>query len=272
MALLLWLASCALAMDVGVSPAWIDARIPPGAQRDFEVTVVNNGSRAYAFEANLVDIILDPNTNDVIYRVDPTVTWSAESYVEVTPRVIALEPNSTVKLTLTVTAPSEPEMVGGRYSALRVRTLSRDPEPGAQARLGLQFTVPLLFTIGRGESHSIEVSAPPATAPQGAPVEVEVEVSNLGQTHERPVVLLALRDPEGNVASTHQLRSERFILPGQTRVIPVRWDPALPMGDYEVIGAVRYGSDSIPVASSLSIDAPVSTVTSESQAAPPSVE
>ena len=254
-ALMALASSWASAAEVGVTPAWMDVDLTPGQVKAFRLSVVNDGSRPLVFEPSIVDVVLNEGTNEVAYQPDPTALWAIGPYLTVTPRIISVPPGETRQIQVRMLVPEDDSTRGGRYGAIKLRTVQRD-EDGQRtaANIGMQFTVPILVDVGSDFERGLTLDRTTVQpTPAGTLADIKLAITNTGASHEKPVVMLALQDSEGTVLVTHRQASERYFLPGQTRELPMRWIVDVPPGHYDLVGVVRSGTVTVPFQSELDV-------------------
>ena len=247
----------ATASTAGVSPSWIDAPVVPGQTTRFQINVANESRGLLNFDAAVGDVWYHPDTMTAVYPPAGTSPLSVAAYTTVFPERLAVPPGEVAAFTVTVTTPEDTDSSLFGAVVIQSRPYQADVQT-TMAQTALSFRVPMLLAPSERGQHELSVRSavvvPPADATPG---QLVLDIENVGTVHERPNVRAVVRDTEsGSVIATIAGESPKYYLPGQNREAAFPWSASLGPGTYDVLGAIRYGTEGVtPVQAQLVIPA-----------------
>jgi hypothetical protein len=201
-----------------------DGRIP-------EVTLLNRGPESVAVHFRLVggghDLVGIPRFSE-----EPGVIEHLTDFITLMPQECVLKAGEITKVAFQLRQP----MQTGLYPALIADIIPLDfPKGGIAATT--RIAIPMLLT-----AVDIAESAQPLLRSQalrvsqsgrGEPLQVDVEVHNLGNRHVHTGGRAVINGTQGPIAEV--ILPAVTILPGYARQLSAQWaPPSLPQGDYEI--------------------------------------
>lgn len=249
---LLCVPASALAIDIGVTPAVIDAQVTPGAAGRVSLTVTNYDQtplvmHAYAWDYGVGPVDAKTGDSTVSWYPPGTQAHGAGTWLAVIPDEFTVQPQSSEALSIVVSPPAD--AVGGRYAMVFLEDGPKpDPEGGSAALLAGRLGVKVLLRVGTDGTRDLELrdlTVRPAT--DTLPLRVDLRLENTGSLHVVPVAKGVLRAADGSIAGRLEGESSWAFLPGQIGHLELIYPAGLPPGSYQLAGTVTYGSDEVIV-------------------------
>lgn len=217
--------------------SYIVDNLPPGTVTTRRIEVSNTGTveRNISLYAAAASIGPDGFTVAEDRAVNELTTW-----ISVAPGDIVMAPNSTAEAIVTIDIPQDaPE--GEQYAVVWAQTAGGPDGSGIQSisRVGIR----TYLSVGEGNGPPADLSIGAVTASRnadGAP-ELIAEVTNTGGRALDPQGTVALTDGPGGIATAPLTAAGAAIAPGESGVVTVTLDPAIPAGPWKAEVSITSG-------------------------------
>ncbi len=240
-ALLAALAAGARAQTLGISPAFVDARVKSGATYTKDYTITNNTAARLRVRCSVADYWYDEHNARVDGRAG-TLPRSASPWVQFSPAEASVEPHGSAVIKAVITVPQQAN--GGFYT---VPVFDIEPadraaaNPGtASAGVAINFRGLLMLTTLDSTEYNVEVMGGRAEPPGASrPLELQLDVRNRSTAHVNLRGQFALLDAAGRFAGRGRLDAQR-LMPGQRNTVNASWAGELTPGRYTAVVTLSY--------------------------------
>lgn len=230
---------------VGVSPAFIDAKVKRGTTYSKVFNITNTTPARLRFRCSTADYWYDENNKRIEGRAG-TLPRSASLWVQFSPAEIIVEPNSTAAVKALITVP---QTASGGYYTMPIfqgeqadLPVAQKVSNGATARASLAFTIRglLMFATDDNSEYNVEVAGGKVTPPSiSSPFELNLDINNRSTAHASLRGAFAIFDQTGKVAGRAKIEGKRF-LPGQRGLLKAPWTGELAPGKYTALVTLSY--------------------------------
>jgi hypothetical protein len=236
----------------------------PGEPFALELEVTNGNAAAVSMRGVAMDFWYDENNKNA-FGPPGTMPQSASNWLEFVPPQISVPGNGSAKVRVIVTPPVA--ATGSFYTVAFLESKPELTEPAREGRKALYTNIRLgtllLFAAEKSQKYNVEVNDIKITPPSSeTSFNLEMQVSNLSNTHIFPKPALLIVDKSGRVAAKAQGEIKRF-MPGEHKGISVPWSGNLKPGEYEALLTLVYAEDK-----TISKRTPFTVASADANAAP----
>lgn len=234
----------ARAQSLGISPAFVDAKVMSGATYTRDYTVTNNSGARLVIRCSVGDYWYDDRTNARVDGRPGTLPRSASSWVQFSPAEVVVEPHASAVVRAVITVPQSAS--GGFYTVptFDIETADATGRPArdgtASAAVAVNFRgLLMLSTTGNSEYH-VEIMGGWITPPTlTSPLKIALDVSNRSTAHVSLRGQFAVLDAAGRFAGRGKIDEQRY-MPGQRNELGAAWPGELAPGRYTAIITLTY--------------------------------
>jgi len=239
------------ARSITISPLTFELSANPGEQIVNKIKVINTGSQPLFVRMETEDFTAVGETGGVVVQEQENKTFSLASWINLSEKEFSLAPAEQRLIDFTINIPADGEP-GGHYGSI----LAVAAQPAAMDMTGsgvAQKVGSLLLLSVAGEvTENLSVKEFSAKSfYEYPPVDFLLRFENHGSVHLRPRGLVTITNMFGN-KEEDIFFDQKNVLPSSIRKIDVRWDPPLAMGKYTATLIANYGTENIPLTTSLS--------------------
>lgn len=233
----------AQAQTLGLSPAFIEAKMKRGATYTAAFTLTNGTNTRLRFRTSRGDYWYDEH-NTRITGLPGTLPRSASNWVQFTPEEFIVEPQGSTTVHALITVPATAN--GSYYTSPIFEGEPAESPNSAQkdgavtAAIAVRLRGLLMLTTDAGAEYNVEIlngGVNPPTATSA--LEMHLEVSNRGSAHARVRGLFAVLNASGILAGRGRF-DEKILLPGQHDAVKTEWAGELGAGEYRAIVTLTY--------------------------------
>lgn len=182
-------------MALSVSPPLIEMAVAQGGDRSLQVTLTNDGDKAFEARAEVVDLILDEEGNPVV-KPAGTSRWSLARWVTLSNGQVSVLPGQQKTVRYRVRVPLGQS--GGRYGAVLFTAERNVPLSGSGMRFETRTGTVVMLTVAHTERRKAEVSGFRVQRGEGGDLLFEITLRNTGNAHLRASGELLVRDATSN--------------------------------------------------------------------------
>ncbi len=242
--------SCAHAFGVGVTPSTIEMEVQPGSHHRQILRVKNfNPEKAIRLTVSIADWTLDDNGKVQLMPPEET-DYSASPWVNFSPSVLLLEPNTTRQIIVDVNTPLVTDKKGDHRTAIILSTVlpSKDQRKGMNG-VWNRYQIASLFYANVLPGKSKPVITQAAFLPNDAKSThgLNFRIENHGERHVRlegSVGLMKEDDKELSLEESFQA----VLLNDQSREFGVHFNSRqLTPGNYKVMFNIKGEGKTIPM-------------------------
>lgn len=234
----------AVAQSLGISPAFVDAKVKSGATYSKEYTITNNTDVRLRVRCSVGDYWYDEQTNARVDGRAGTLPRSASPWVQFSPAEVVVEPRGAAVVKAVISVPQA--AAGGFYTAPTFDIEAAEAPAGAgregtaSAAVLVNFRGLLMLSTTGGSEYNVEIMggrvAPPTAA---APLRVSLDVRNRSAAHVNLRGQFAVLSAEGGFAGRGKIDEQRF-MPGQRNELGAAWGNELAPGRYTAVVTLTY--------------------------------
>jgi hypothetical protein len=234
----------ARAQSLGISPAFVDAKVKGGATYSKDYTITNNTGVRLRVRCSVGDYWYDERTNARIDGRPGTLPRSASSWVQFSPAEVIIEPHGAGLVRAVISVPQA--AAGGFYTSPVFDIEAADGPAGAgregtaSAAVLVNFRSLLMLSTIAGSEYNVEIMgghvAPPTPA---SPLRVALDVRNRSTTHVNLRGQFAVLNAAGGFAGRGKIDERRF-MPGQRDELGAAWANELMPGRYTAVVTLTY--------------------------------
>lgn len=234
----------ARAQSLGISPAFVDAKVKSGATYSKDYTITNNTGVRLRVRCSVGDYWYDEQTNAGVDGRPGTLPRSASSWVQFSPAEVIIEPHGVGLVRAVISVPQE--AAGGFYTSPIFDIEAADGPAGASregtasAAVLVNFRGLLMLSTIASSEYNVEIMgghvAPPTPA---SPLRVVLDVRNRSTTHVNLRGQFAVLNAAGVFAGRGKIDEQRF-MPGQRNELGTAWANELAPGRYTAVVTLTY--------------------------------
>jgi hypothetical protein len=221
--------------NMTVSPTQIKPELDPGVTATGQISVINDGDKAYDFTASATPYHVSGEDYDQSFQVIPGAI-NAATWFTVPKQTYHLEPHATQIVPYSLAVPKNAQ-AGGYYAVLFFQTVPKPTESSGvqrQQRVGVVSYIKVKgATTEKGSVSSFEVD----TFQPGKPVTALLRLRNDGNVHYTADINLRATDVFG--AEKAKVQVTREVLPGTIRRFDLHWDKSPALGLFKLGGNVN---------------------------------
>jgi len=208
---------------LSVSPPLVEMVVAQGGDRSFDVTLTNDGDKAFRTQGQVADMKLDAE-GGVLVMSAGSGPWSLSPWVGLDGRQMELRPGEQRTLRCRIRVPRGQR--GGRYGVV-LFSVQREAELGGSGmRLETRTGTVLLVTVARTDRKSGEVEEILVKPGEGGEVLLEAMLRNTGNVHFRASAEVLIRAADNRVIDRAKLSGGTgTVLPDGVRLFRGRWRP-----------------------------------------------
>jgi len=232
------------AQSLGISPAFVEAKVRSGATYSKDYTITNNTGVRLRVRCSVGDYWYDERTNARVEGRPGTLPRSASPWVQFSPAEFVVEPHgaSVVKAVISV-----PQAAAGGFYTLPTFDIEAADGPAGASREGTASAAVLvnfrgllmLSTIG-GSEYNVEITGGRVEPPTpSSPLTLSLDVRNRSTAHVSLRGQFAVLDASGGFAGRGRIDEQRF-MPGQRNALGAAWADALAPGRYTAVVTLTY--------------------------------
>jgi hypothetical protein len=237
-------AATARAQSLGISPAFVDAKVRSGATYTKDYTLTNNTGVRLRVRCSVGDYWYDERTNARVEGRPGTLPRSASAWVQFSPAEFIVEPHgaSAVRAIISV-----PQGATGGFYTLPTFDIEAADFPAAAGREGTASAAVMvnfrgllmLSTVGSSE-YNVEVMGGRAEPPTPAsPLKLSLDVRNRSTAHVTLRGQFAVLNAASGFAGRGRIDEQRF-MPGQRNELAAAWADELAPGRYTAVVTLTY--------------------------------
>ncbi|HEX8091231.1 MAG TPA: hypothetical protein VF762_20415 [Blastocatellia bacterium] len=246
--------------SLGISPAYIEAKVKRGATYNKAFTISNDTPTRLRFRLSVVDYWYNENGEHIDGRPG-TLPRSASLWVQFTPTEIVIEPNSSATAKAIISVPQNAS--GGYYTRPVFEAEAADKseasrkESTASASVAIQFRGLMMLVTETGAEYNVEVMSGKINPPtQSSALEIYLNVRNRSTAHAQLRGVFAILSPTGVLVGRGRIDPKNY-LPGEQDVYKAEWAGELAPGHYTAVVTLSYdrvGNDSAALVYELPFD------------------
>lgn len=236
--------------SIAISPLTFVLNANPGDRIENTIKVTNaQGTGAINVEME-VKPFTGTETGEAVIQDEEDPAYSLGKWITVSPKNLILEPKQTGLVTYTINVPSNAE-AGGRYASILAKSGSQNVT-GTGAATVQKVGSLILLNINGTISYDAIVKEFKTVKSDGniekpvnqfnfekAPVTFFARIANTGRSHIKPKGFVVISNLFGKKIGGIPF-PERFILPGNDRVLETKWEDAK-IGYYTATLLLNYG-------------------------------
>lgn len=234
----------ARAQSLGISPAFVDAKVKSGATYSKEYTLTNNTGVRLRVRCSVGDYWYDEHTNARVEGRPGTLPRSASPWVQFSPAEFVVEPHGASVVRAVIIVPQA--ATGGFYTLPTFDIEAADgPAPAgregtATAAVRVNFRgLLMLSTIGSSE-YNVEIMGGHAEPPtSSSPLKLSLDVRNRSTAHVNLRGQFAVLNAAGGFAGRGRIDEQR-LMPGQRSELAATWADELAPGRYTCVVTLTY--------------------------------
>jgi len=234
----------ASAQSLGISPAFVDAKVKSGATYTKDYTITNNSGVRLRIRCSTGDYWYDEQTNARVDGRPGTFPRSASSWVQFSPAEVVVEPHGAAVMKAVI---SVPQTASGGFYTLPIFDMQVADSSGAASREGTASAsvsvnfrgLLMLSTIGNSEYNVEIMSGLVASPTPAAPLKILLDVRNRSTAHVNLRGQFAVLNATGGFAGRGKIDEQRF-MPGQRNELGAAWANDLSPGRYTAIVTLTY--------------------------------
>jgi hypothetical protein len=229
--------------SLGISPAYIEAKVKRGATYNKVFTISNDTPTRLRFRFSVVDYWYNENGEHIDGRPG-TLPRSASPWVQFTPTEIVIEPNSSAAAKAII---SVPQTASGGYYTRPVfeaeaadRTEASHKGSTASASVAIQFRGLMMLVTETGAEYNVEVTGGKISPPtQSSALQIDLNVRNRSTAHAQLRGVFAILNPTGALVGRGRIDPKNY-LPGEQDVYKAEWAGELAPGHYTAVVTLSY--------------------------------
>jgi hypothetical protein len=231
----------AQAQTLGITPAFVEAKVKRGATYNKDFTLSNNTKTRLRFRFSVVDYWYD-ETNQRIDGRPGTLPHSASLWVQFLPKELIVEANSsaTVKAIISV-----PQTASGGYYTRPVFEAEAVEAVVAQqgkviAGVAINFRGLMMLTTEDNAEYNVEVLGGQIIPPtSSSPMELSLDLNNRSTSHATMRGVFAIFNAAGELLGRGKIDEKRF-LPGERDKLKTTWAGELAPGRFTAMVTLSY--------------------------------
>lgn len=235
-------AGAANAQSLGVSPAFVDAKVKSGATYTRDYTITNNSGARLVVRCSVADYWFDDQTNTRVDGRPGTLPRSASSWVQFSPAEVFVEPHASAVVRVVITVPQS--AAGGFYTVPTFDIEAAEARPArdgtASAAVAVNFRGLLLLSTAGNSEYNVEIVGGKAAPPTpSSPLGIVLDVRNRSTAHVGLRGQFAILNAAGGFAGRGRIDEQRY-MPGQRRELATSWPGELTPGHYTAVVTLTY--------------------------------
>jgi hypothetical protein len=241
-AILLGALGAVSAQSLGVSPAFVDAKVKSGATYTRDYTITNNSGARLVVRCSVADYWYDDRTNARVDGRPSTLPRSASSWVQFSPAEVFVEPHASALVRMVITVPQS--AAGGFYAVPTFDIEAAEARPArdgtASAAVAVNFRSLLMLSTTGNSEYNVEVVGGKVIPPTpSSPFGIVLDVRNRSTAHVGLRGQFAILNAAGGFAGRGRIDEQRY-MPGQRRELATSWAGALAPGHYTAVVTLTY--------------------------------
>jgi hypothetical protein len=235
-------ATAARAQSLGISPAFVDAKVASGATYTRDYTVTNNSGTRLVIRCSVADYWYDERTNARVDGRPGTLPRSASSWVQFSPSEVVVEPHASAVVKAVITVPQS--AAGGFYTVpvfdIEMADARTTRDGTASAAVAVNFRGLLMLSTAGNSEYNVEIMGGRITPPTlSSPLKIVLDVRNRSTAHVSLRGQFAILNSAGGFAGRGKIDEQRF-MPGQRNELGTSWPGELAPGRYTAIITLTY--------------------------------
>jgi hypothetical protein len=229
------------AQTLGITPAFVEAKVKRGATYNKDFTITNNTKTRLRFRFSVADYWYN-ETNQRIDGRPGTLPHSASLWVQFSPKEIIVEANSSATIKAIISVPLTAS--GGYYTRPVFEAEDADApvrqQGVATASVGINFRGLMMLTTEDNAEYNVEVLGGQVTPPTASsPMDLSLDLNNRSTSHATMRGIFAIFKASGELIGRGKLEEKRF-LPGERDKLKTAWAGELSPGRYTAMVTLSY--------------------------------
>ena len=234
----------ARAQSLGISPAFVEAKVRSGATYSKEYTLTNNTGLRLRVRCSVGDYWYDERTNARVEGRPGTLPRSASPWVQFSPAEFVIEPRGASVVRAVISVPQG--AAGGVYTTptFDIEAADAPASAGREGTASASVTVNfrgllMLSTIGSSE-YNVEIMGGRAEPPtSSSPLKLSLDAHNRSTAHVSLRGQFAVLNATGGFAGRGRIDEQR-LMPGQRGELGAVWADELAPGRYTAVVTLTY--------------------------------
>jgi len=207
-------------LKIQFTPPLFESDVSAGEELSFNIRLKNTDSARNELRAQVLSISMN-DEGRMRFSDDPFRAHSCQSWIDLNPKQILLEPDEIKKVMVHIRVPQR--IQGGYYAAILFTTVNGYSEQG-KTRIGLSVsTGTMVILSARG---SLKRDAGIMSFGIDSQAKFTLQFQNKSNVHIKPDVSIVIYDEQDRVIDRINFKEDNFLLPESRRTFYGQWDNA----------------------------------------------